>query len=127
MKQGGRLRQVGTKRAKLNRERAAVVAEIRQTRKTCESRPLLRAAAHQASGRDQEKYVAALRACRYFEPQEPHEPLKRSRGGSIVDPEGIQLLCSPCHRFTEAEVTLAQRAGLLVPSRPVDRILWRRP
>lgn len=126
MNRSGRLNPVSKKRKALNAERAKVVAEIRKTRKRCEGQALLRAAAHAASGVDQEKYVTALRRCQPFQPQEPHEPLKRSRGGSIVDPEGIQWLCSPCHRFTEAEVELAQRAGLLIASRPVDRILWKR-
>lgn len=127
MKRGGRVNPVSTKRARLNRERAEVVAEIRETRRSCEAHPLLVAAAHAAAGVDQEKYVMALRECQPFNPQEPHEPRKRSRGGSIVDPAGIQLLCPPCHRFSEAEVRLSQRAGLLVSSRPVDRILWKRP
>lgn len=122
----GRLNLVSQKRKKVNAQRTKVVADIRKTRRYCEGQPLLRVAAHAATGKDQAKYIAALQACRPWDPQEPHEPLKRSRGGSLVDPEGIQLLCSPCHRFSEAEVRLSQSAGLLIPSRPVDRILWRR-
>lgn len=47
---------------------------------------------------------------------EVHEKLKRSRGGSILDPENVLALCHSCHRFTESEPRLATLAGMLTPS-----------
>lgn len=42
-----------------------------------------------------------------------HEVKKRSRGGSITDPENIVLLCREHHDFTEAEPEKAAAMGLL--------------
>ena len=42
-----------------------------------------------------------------------HEVKKRSRGGSITDPENILLLCREHHDFTEAEPEQAAAMGLL--------------
>ncbi len=108
------------KKIAADRERAAVVARLREERIGCEGMRHLREAAHKASGKDQEAFIAALRACQPTQRVlEPHEPLKRSRGGSTTDPDAIQMLCSPCHRWTEEEPRLATEAGLLIPS-------WRR-
>ncbi len=109
------------KKIAADRERAAVVARLREERLGCEGMALLRVAAHNASGRDQEAFIAALRSCNPWQRMlEPHEPLKRSRKSTgLADPERILMLCSPCHRFTESEVRLSTEAGLLIPS-------WRR-
>ena len=45
-----------------------------------------------------------------------HEVKKRSRGGSITDPENILCLCREHHEFTEAEPAKATEMGLLKPS-----------
>lgn len=45
-----------------------------------------------------------------------HEKKKRSRNGSLTDPENILFLCRRCHEFTETEPAKATEAGLLVPS-----------
>jgi 5-methylcytosine-specific restriction endonuclease McrA len=47
---------------------------------------------------------------------DPHEKKKRSRGGSILDPANIAMLCRACHEFTEAEPELAEAEGWLTPS-----------
>jgi len=112
-----RLRPVSAKRRAVNAERAKVVAQLRETRRGCEGTALLKAAAHNAPQRDQEAYVAALRACNPWQKMlQPHEPRKRSRGGSITDPTNLMLLCDSCHRWTESEVRLATEAGMLIPS-----------
>lgn len=42
-----------------------------------------------------------------------HEVLKRSRGGSILDPSNIKLLCRPHHEWTESHPNEAHAAGFL--------------
>ena len=42
-----------------------------------------------------------------------HEVKKRSRGGSILDPSNIKLLCRPHHEWTEREPNEAQAMGFL--------------
>lgn len=46
---------------------------------------------------------------------EPHEIVKRSRGGSITDPDNILATCRDCHQFTEVYPSLATQYGLLAP------------
>lgn len=106
------------KRRRDNAERAKVVAQLRAERKGCEGMRLLKEAAHHAeTDFDRARYVKALRECDPWQKVlQPHEPLKRSRLGSITDPENIMLLCDSCAEFTEAEVRLATRARMLVPS-----------
>lgn len=112
------LRGRSDKKIAADKERAVTVARLREERLGCEGMALLHQAAHNASGKDQEAFIAALRACNPTQKMlEPHEPLKRSRKSTgLADPERIQMLCSPCHRFTESEVRLATIAGMLIPS-----------
>lgn len=91
-----------------------MVAEIAATRRQCEGHARLHAAADESDA--DPRYAQWLRRCRRFEPCQPHEPLKRSRGGSIVDPDAVMWLCWSCHLFSEAEVSLATACGLLMPS-----------
>jgi hypothetical protein len=42
-----------------------------------------------------------------------HEVKKRSRGGSITDPDNIKLLCRPHHDWTEDQPEEAHRMGFL--------------
>lgn len=42
-----------------------------------------------------------------------HEVKKRSRGGSITDPDNIKLLCRPHHEWTESHPAEAQEQGFL--------------
>ena len=114
MKRGGRLKPRSESREAEYVIRRPMVAEIASSRSTCDGFPLLKAA-RDAPGSDP-RYAVALRNCRRWEPCQPHEPLKRSRGGSIVDPDEVMWLCWPCHAFTEAEVRLATEAGMLTPS-----------
>lgn len=114
MKRSGRLRPRSAKTIAAYDVRRPMVAAIASSRSTCDGYPLLSAAAD-ASGADL-RYAKQLRACRRREPCQPHEPLKRSRGGSIVDPDAVMWLCGPCHAFTEAEVILATAIGMLTPS-----------
>lgn len=44
---------------------------------------------------------------------ELHEIVKRSRGGSITDPENVVPICRNCHRFTEEYPAIATKIGLL--------------
>lgn len=45
-----------------------------------------------------------------------HEPLLRSRGGSISDEDGTVSLCRTHHRYTHEHPVVAECLGLMVPS-----------
>lgn len=47
-----------------------------------------------------------------------HERIKRSRGGSILDPIQAHMVtvCRACHEATEAQPAEAERRRLLLPS-----------
>lgn len=47
-----------------------------------------------------------------------HERIKRSRGGSITDPDQAHMvaLCRACHEMTEREPAEATRRQMLLPS-----------
>ena len=46
-----------------------------------------------------------------------HEPLMRSRGGSITQPENLKPLCRPCHTYiTDEQPDWAYELGLLIHS-----------
>lgn len=48
---------------------------------------------------------------------DPHEPLTRARGGSILDPANIRYICSEHHReITDTEPAWAYPLGFLVHS-----------
>lgn len=57
-------------------------------------------------------------ACRGARAVDVHERIKRSRGGSIIDPDQAHMvtLCRACHELTETEVAEATRRRLLLPS-----------
>lgn len=57
-------------------------------------------------------------ACRGARAVDVHERIKRSRGGSITDPDQAHMvtLCRPCHELTEAEPAEATQRRLLLPS-----------
>lgn len=44
---------------------------------------------------------------------DPHEPLTRARGGSIVDPENLLWLCRSHHDWTHDHPVQAHEVGLL--------------
>jgi hypothetical protein len=52
---------------------------------------------------------------------ELHERVKRSRGGSPLDPANLLPTCRPCHEVTEAEVKVSTELGLLAPRGPLAR------
>lgn len=121
---------VAKRRQVLNRELAAVVAEKRKTVRFCEAQPLIKAALSHPDNTeaDRKRYVEALQACRFSQPTDGHHLLKRTRGSdaTLVDSENIILTCSPCNTgFIESWPILATRAGLLIPSSAVTRILGR--
>ena len=49
-----------------------------------------------------------------------HEVVKRSQGGSIVDPTNILLLCNRHNSFVENEPDIAHKFGLMRHSWEVD-------
>lgn len=57
-------------------------------------------------------------ACRGAKAIEVHERLKRSRGGSIIDPTHGHMVttCRACHELTEAQPAEATRRRMLLPS-----------
>lgn len=56
--------------------------------------------------------------CRGAKAVDVHERIKRSRGGSIVDPVQAHAItvCRACHDWTEAEPAKAEARRLLLPS-----------
>lgn len=84
------LKQQSAKRRREMRERRAMVAELWPERPKC-----------------------AVPWCTSLA-DDVHEPLMRSRGGSIVDPENAVALCRPCHTLiTDTQPAWAYEAGLL--------------
>jgi hypothetical protein len=111
------LPKVSAKRKTLNRERVAVVADLRAQAPTCQAAPLLLEALSRMATEDGRRpYRLGLAACRPTSHLVGHEPKKRSRRGSIVDPSNILMVCSPCNAWVEIHVDAATEAGLLVPS-----------
>lgn len=87
------MKRVSDKRARENRERRAMVAELYPERPQC-ARPVCPRPA-----------------------DDIHEPLTRARGGSITDPGNQVPLCRPCHDEVtfrpESELGWAYDLGLL--------------
>lgn len=105
MKRGGNLKPMSAKRQQENKFRKEAVAKVKKrSNGRCEGAPLIARV----------DPVAASN-CRGIG-VDPHEKLKRSRGGSITDPGNIMWLCRPCHDWTEDEVALATEVGMLTPS-----------
>lgn len=66
-----------------------------------------------------ERPVCEVQAlCRGARAVDVHERLKRSRGGSILDPVQAHMVtaCRTCHDWTEREPAAATRARMLLPS-----------
>lgn len=85
-----KLRQVSKARKAENRIRRAVVIELFPERPQCAAPGCPRPA------------------------DDVHEPLMRSRGGSITDPANMTPLCRPCHtEITDTQPAWAYEAGLL--------------
>jgi hypothetical protein len=74
----GRIKPVSSKRAKENRVRSKVLAELAEQDPWCFARI---------------EGVCTGLAC------DGHELTRRSQGGSIVDPKGIELACRACHEW----------------------------
>lgn len=61
---------------------------------------------------------------------DPHEPLTRARGGSILDRENVLLLCRSHHRWAHDHPAEAEASGLLVHSWDgslggrIARVVW---
>jgi hypothetical protein len=47
---------------------------------------------------------------------DPHELVRRSRGGSILDPQNILMICRSCHTRIGNHPDTAERLGLELPS-----------
>lgn len=77
-------------------ERRALVKRLLAERPTCEARWV----------------------CRGARSVDVHERIKRSRGGSILDPVQAHMVtvCRACHDMTEREPAEATRRRLLLPS-----------
>lgn len=89
------MRAVSLKRARLNRVRKKIIAEIVGARgPVCEARELVPDVA--CAG-----------------PLDAHEVLTRGRGGSIVDPANIILICRFHHDFLTTHPAEAAALGLV--------------
>ena len=101
------MRKVSPKRARQNRERAAMIDRL---------------------------YPGRIAPCAIRVPvpgictgwaDDIHEPLTRGRGGSITDEDNQVPGCRPCHTYItdtpESQLGWAYERGLLKHSRPVDK------
>lgn len=108
---------VSARKRRLDAERRVVIADLRTKVKHCEARPLLRAAlARMTTDAGRAPYLEALRSCAIGAPLVGHEPQKRSRRGSTVDPANIMLVSQSCNDWVERFPDAATEAGLLIPS-----------
>lgn len=57
---------------------------------------------------------------------DPHEPLTRGRGGSIVDPENLMWICRNHHDYFHAHPMEAEAFGFMLPSRPQPPLPYQR-
>lgn len=108
---------VSAKRKVVNRERAKVVAGLREITRNCQANRMLRAALERmTTDAGRRPYLEGLQGCRVYGPLVPHEPQKRARRGSLVDPANILLVCERCNAWCEIWTDAATEAGLLIPS-----------
>lgn len=85
----GPIKPVSSKRARENRQRAAMLRE---------------------------KYGPApvlCERCRQAEATDPHEIVPRSKLGSITDPENVRAICRDCHIWIHANPEAAKAEGWL--------------
>ncbi len=105
MKRSAPIRQISVKRAELNKQRREIAKVIAlRSGGRCEAASLIAAVDPVAASNCT---VTAV---------DLHEKLKRSRGGSIIDPDNITACCRSCHEWTEREPRLATAVGLLTPT-----------
>lgn len=117
LKRAATVAPVSAKRKAENLERRQVVAMLRTQTRTCQANALLGAALRRmTSDAGRAPYLEGLKACYLYGPFVGHEPQKRSRRGSIVDPANIIICCSPCNDWVERWPAAATEAGLLIPS-----------
>ncbi len=100
LKRTSRLAPVSKKRQRENNQRRAVIKKVLEHRKACEAGRLIGTVdnKHRCSG----------------QPDDIHEPLTRARGGSIVDPANMVVVCRLCHDWIHVNPRLATSVGLLV-------------
>ncbi len=108
------LKQQSAKRRKISVERSKMVRQELQARPYCEAGPIifkhevdtLGIALVRARGRD---YMGQCTN----RSVDIHEPLQRSHGGSIVDPENTISLCRRCHDWIHNHPKESIELGLL--------------
>ena len=93
------LRRVSKKRAKVQRQRSAMVGRELDRRPTCEVGNML--------------YLWENGPYCLARASELHEPLTRARGGSILDPHNTIAVCRNCHRWIHDNPQSAPQLGLL--------------
>ena len=98
LRRGKPLRQVSRKRARENRQRAAIIDQLWPGR-----------------------VVQCWRAGCTRLADDVHEILTRGRGGSITDPGNLAPMCRSCHGEATNEARWAYDQGLLVHSWPAGR------
>lgn len=105
---GGPLRQVSAKRARENRERAAMVAGMFPERPLC----VVYVLSQHRPGVIPDEVIS--RCGRWAD--DVHEPQFRSRLGSAVDPANMVALCRGCHDWVHDHSLDAGELGLAVAS-----------
>ncbi len=106
------LRSVSKKRQKLNRQRAQMVKTELEDRPDCEAGPVISEFLKSYYSENAAFWFDRKTPC-YGRASELHEPLRRSQGGSIVDPDNTVAICRRCHDWVHANPDDALRCGLL--------------
>lgn len=112
------LKAKSAKTAERDRERRGFREDVLIRRPWCEIGPVLADAMGDPHRWTDQQFTSIGRALTDCTARsvDLHEPLKRSRRGSVLDPENVIACCRSCHRFTEEEVALSTELGLLRPS-----------
>lgn len=118
MKRGGPLkrrtplRSVSKKRQQVSGERRAMVREQLEARPRCEAGEPIYMYYINNFGGEFARQRSRTDRCQ-GRATDIHEPLMRSRGGSIVDPENTIAVCRRCHSWIHANPDASVSMGLL--------------
>jgi hypothetical protein len=99
-----RIKPTSERRAKLAPKRAAFVADQLAQRPQCEAGPIISEA---------DQLIRESHGWCTGQAVTIHEPLLRSRGGSIVDVDNSVAICDPCHRWVHDHPEFARELGLM--------------
>ena len=108
------LRPMSKKRQQVQAQRREFVKNELEYRQFCEAGPhITRYLLAQLTETMKKQYRAQQRTICQNNAVDIHEPLMRSRGGSILDVENTVAVCRACHDWIHAHPEAATQLGLL--------------